>query len=178
MQSCLANGCKVWATLYQAPPADMKTNLNVACSVIGKTLIPDRIRSIRYLYFKLALPVWRLILQRSFSMQVSPQNEPDTCFSLELRRKRSQQCRQRTSILFIAATLGPTLVANGQSSTCRSSRIARRTGTYGDLTTYADTCMGDSSCSSYVGITAFHDYDNAPSTTKSGTAPASFGRQK
>jgi glucuronoarabinoxylan endo-1,4-beta-xylanase len=92
---------------------------------------------------------------------ISPQNEPDTCFNGTQAEAFSAMSGANLDT-FIKTNLGPTLAANGQSSTLI---MMPETGSYGDLTTYADTCMGDSGCSSYIGITAFHDYDNASSPT-------------
>jgi O-glycosyl hydrolase len=142
-----------------SPPADMKTNLNVACTVIGATLIPGY-----YGAFATYVSNYIASLKTYYNIPlyaVSPQNEPDTCFNGTQTEAFSAMSAANLDT-FIAANLGPTLAANGQSSTLI---MIPETGTHGDLATYAVACMGDSSCSSYVGIIALHDYDNAASPT-------------
>ncbi len=158
MQSCIALGCKVWATV-STPPPDMKTNSNGACTVVGATMIPSA-----YGAFATYMSNYIASLKTYYNVPlyaISPQNEPDTCFSGTQSEAFSAMSGVNLDT-FIKTNLGPTLAANGQSSTLI---MMPETGSYGDLTTYADTCMGDSSCSSYIGIVAFHDYDNASSPT-------------
>ncbi len=158
MQSCIANGCKVWATV-SSPPADMKTNGSVDCTVIGATLIPAD-----YQAFATYISNYIASLKTYYNIPlyaISPQNEPDTCFN-ETSTEAFSAMSAANLDTFIGTNLGPTLAANGQSSTLI---MMPETGSYGDLSTYGNTCMGDSSCSHYVGITAFHDYDDASSPT-------------
>jgi O-glycosyl hydrolase len=156
MQSCIANGCKVWATV-SSPPADMKTNGSVECTVIGATLIPSD-----YAAFASYMSNYIASLKTYFNIPlyaISAQNEPDTC--------ANQTSGEAFSVMsaanldnFIKNNLGPTLSANGQSSTLI---MMPESSIFASLTGLAGTCMGDPACASYVGITAFHDYDNASS---------------
>ena len=159
MRSCVANGCKVWATV-SSPPADMKTNGNVECTCRWCDADSWRLRGIRYLYVELHCE-FEDLLQYSSLRGLSTERTGYMLF-WNCSRKRSLRCRTANLDTFIGSNLGPTLAANGQSSTLI---MMPETGSYSDLSIYADTCMGDSSCSSYVGITAFHDYDNASSPT-------------
>ena len=70
---------------------------------------------------------------------------------------------------FIANDLGPTLAENGQSNV---KIMMPETGSYGDFVNMASTCMSDSSCSQYVGINAFHGYDNPFSISDPYSGPA------
>ncbi len=158
MQYCITHGCKVWASV-SSPPADMKTNGNIECTVVGATLIPSD-----YSAYATYISNYIASLSTYYSVPlyaVSPQNEPDTCAN----DTSSEAFSVMTGVnldTFIKTNLGPTLTANGQSSTLI---MMPETGSYGNLSAYGNTCMGDSSCSSYVGITAYHDYDFAPAPT-------------
>jgi O-glycosyl hydrolase len=59
---------------------------------------------------------------------------------------------------FIKNNLGPTLTANGQSNTLI---VLPESSTFNLYQTYADPCMSDSECAAFVGIDAFHGYDNS-----------------
>ncbi|MGB7266896.1 MAG: glycoside hydrolase family 30 beta sandwich domain-containing protein [Terracidiphilus sp.] len=158
MQYCVAHGCKVWASV-SSPPADMKTNGSTSCTVVGATLLPGD-----YGAYATYISNYIASLATYFNIPlygISPQNEPDTCFNGTQTEAFSAMSSANLDT-FIKTNLGPTLAAKGQSSTLI---MMPETGSYGDLSTYAGTCMADSNCSSYVGITAFHDYDNASSPT-------------
>lgn len=156
MQSCIANGCKVWATV-SSPPADMKTNGSVECTAIGATLIPSD-----YGAFATYMSNYIASLKTYFNIPlyaISAQNEPDTCANATSEEAFSVMSAANLDN-FIKNNLGPTLAANGQSSTLI---MMPESSTFGSFSSLASTCMGDPACASYVGITAFHDYDNASS---------------
>jgi glucuronoarabinoxylan endo-1,4-beta-xylanase len=84
------------------------------------------------------------------------QNEPDYCPSTYDGAIWSDA----NFDAFIKNNLGPTLAAQGQSGV----RIMMpESSQWGSFTGEADTCMTDPGCASYVGINAWHDYDNASS---------------
>lgn len=156
MQACLANGCKVWATV-SSPPAEMKTNNDVSCTVIGAALLPGD-----YAAFATYMSNYIASLQRYYNISlyaISAQNEPDTC-SYETNPEAFSVMTGATLDIFIKSNLGPTLAANGQKSTLIMMPESSHFSSY---TSLAGPCMADSACASYIGINAFHDYDNASS---------------
>jgi len=69
---------------------------------------------------------------------------------------------------FVANYLGPTLAANGQSNTLI---MLPESDSYGDMANLAGACMADANCSKYVGIIAFHGYDNSFSISNPYSGP-------
>jgi glucuronoarabinoxylan endo-1,4-beta-xylanase len=88
---------------------------------------------------------------------ISVQNEPDFCPSYDGALWSAQNFDD-----FISNNLGPTLAAAGQSSTLI---IMPEASQFGHLASEADTAMGDSKAATFLGINAWHDYDNASSVT-------------
>jgi len=158
-QACVADGCKVWVSV-STPPASMKTNDSVYCTVTSATLFPEDYGTFASYISNFIASVATYDGVSLYA--ISPQNEPDTCINGVQPTEGFSGMTAENLDTFIKANLGPTMAANGQSGTLI---IMPETGTYSDLSTYAGTCMGDSGCSSYIGITAFHDYDNASSPT-------------
>ena len=158
-EACVADGCKVWASV-SSPPASMKTNGSLNCTTTSATLISGD-----YGTFATYLSNFIASVQTYDSVPlyaISPQNEPDTCINgVEPTSAFSGMTGSQLDT-FIKSNLGPTMTSAGQTSTLIAMP---ETGSYGDLTTYGNTCMADGSCSSYVGLTNFHDYDNASSPT-------------
>ena len=154
MTSCIANGCKVWASV-SSPPADMKTNSSYECTG-SATLSPGS-----YGAYATYMSNYIASLSTYYSVPlyaISVQNEPDYCNASEA----SSQLSSSQFDTFIKTNLGPTLAANGQSSTLI---MMPETSQWADVSPYGSTCMGDSSCSSYVGVIAYHDYDFASAPT-------------
>ena len=158
MQSCIANGCQVWASV-SSPPADMKTNHNIECTVVGATLIPAD-----YGAFATYISNYIASLKTYYNVSlyaISADNEPDTCFNGTNGGAFSAMSAANLDT-FIKTNLGPTMSANGQSGTLI---MMPESSNYGALTTYGNTCMEDSDCSAHVGIVAYHDYDNPSSVS-------------
>ena len=158
MQYCAAHGCKVWASV-SSPPSDMKTNGSYECTVAGATLIPGD-----YGAYATYISNYIASLSTYYSVPlyaVSADNEPDTCSGSTSSEAFSYMSAANLDA-FIKNNLGPTMAARGQSNTLI---MMPETGSWGNITAYADTCMGDPNCSRYIGITAYHDYDNPSSPT-------------
>jgi len=154
LQACVANGCQVIAAPW-TPPASMKTNGNLSCNAGAGN---GTLASGSFGTFATYLSNYITSLSTYLSVPlyaISVQNEPDICAGYDSSLFSAAQIDT-----FVKTNLGPTLSANGQGSV---QIVIPDSSQYGLLTTYAGTCMGDSSCSQYVGITAFHAYD-APTT--------------
>ncbi len=157
MQYCISHGCKVWATV-SSPPADMKTNGSTNCTAVGATLVPGD-----YAAYATYMSNYIASLKNYYSVPlyaISADNEPDTCFNGAQPNSAFSAMSAANLDTFIKADLGPTLAANGQSGTLI---MLPESSKYEPLTSYAGTCMADPSCASFVGITAYHDYDNPSS---------------
>ena len=87
---------------------------------------------------------------------VSVQNEPDYCPTTYQGAIWSAQNLHD----FILNNLGPTLASNGQSGV---KIIMPESESWGDFTSEAGTTMNDPSSAAYVGVNAFHGYDNTTS---------------
>jgi glucuronoarabinoxylan endo-1,4-beta-xylanase len=155
MQSCVANGCQVYAVPW-TPPAIYKTNSNYSCSAgagNGSLATSDYASYATYLSNYIAslsvqgVPLWAL----------SVQNEPNQC-----NIYASALWSDANFDSFIKNNLVPTLAANGQSGVVIAMPESAH---YSDLTSAADTCLADSSCANSVSAVTFHDYDEPSSLT-------------
>jgi glucuronoarabinoxylan endo-1,4-beta-xylanase len=163
MQFCAATpGCKVWATSW-SPPAIYKTNNSVNCEdgAGNGTLNPAD-----YALFATYLSNYIASLKSVYNITlyaISPQNEPGDCTAYD-----SSLMTAANLDTFIKSYLGPTLKANGQSDTLI---IMPESSKYSTLTSFASTCMDDPACAAFIGINAFHGYDNSFSITKPYSQP-------
>jgi glucuronoarabinoxylan endo-1,4-beta-xylanase len=151
----IANGVKVWSTVM-SPPASMKTNGSVDCTAGSGNgaLIPGSYSAYAdYLanYVKSFKSVYGINLYA-----LSVQNEPDDCQYYGSALWTAAQLDT-----FIKINLGPTLASAGLSSTLI---MMPESGNFSRLASLAGTTMDDPAAASYVGIIAWHDYDDAPST--------------
>jgi glucuronoarabinoxylan endo-1,4-beta-xylanase len=150
MQACVANGCKVWATSWD-PTAAYSSNGSKNCQPSHSTL-----NASDYQAFASYLSNYITSLKKYYGITlyaISPQNEPDVCETYG-----SSLWSAATFDTFIKDYLGPTLQASGQSST---RIVMPETGGYRDFATYAGRCMTDPACAAFVGVNAFHGYDNS-----------------
>ncbi len=148
MQACVANGCRVWATSWD-PSAAYSTNGSKNCRDTGHATLS----STDYQAFATYLSNYIASLKQYYSITlyaISPQNEPDVCAPYG-----SSQWPASLFDTFIKDYLGPTLKANGQSSTMIAMP---ETGSFSHMATYAGTCMHDPVCAAYVGVNDFHGY--------------------
>jgi glucuronoarabinoxylan endo-1,4-beta-xylanase len=150
----LANGVKVWSTAM-SPPASMKTNGSVDCSAGSGNgaLRPDS-----YAAYATYLANYVKSFKTQFGINLyalSVQNEPDGCHDYGSALWTAAQLDT-----FIKINLGPTIASAGLSSTLI---MMPETSEYFDLATLAGTTMGDPAAAEYVGINAWHEYDNASS---------------
>ena len=149
-----ARGAAIFATAW-TPPASMKTNKSIKCM---DGLGSGALSSSSYRAFATYLSNYIASLAKYDSVAVSaisPSNEPDQCQPYDSAIWSAQNLHD-----FIRNDLGPTLAANGQTSTLI---VMPETSIYSMLSTFASTCMNDPSCSAYVGVDAFHGYDNLAS---------------
>lgn len=157
MQACMANGCQVWATSW-TPPAIYKTNGNIACTAgsgSGGLIVADEAAYATYLSNFIAS------LKTYYSLplySISVQNEPSQCVNYDSSLMSASQFDS-----FIKTNLGPTMQAAGQwPGTLIMMPESPGWYNYG---TYANICMNDAACANYIGINAFHGYDNSFSIT-------------
>jgi glucuronoarabinoxylan endo-1,4-beta-xylanase len=156
MHFAIANGVKVWSTVL-SPPASMKTNGSVDCAARSgngalspgsysayATYLANYVHSLRSLY---GISLYAL----------SVQNEPDGCQPYGSTLWTAAQLDT-----FIKINLGPTFASAGLSSTLI---MMPESAHYASLTSLADTTMNDPAAAAYVGINAWHDYDDASSVT-------------
>jgi len=143
MQACVANGCKEWLSVSN-PPGEYNTSGTYNCTA-SAALNPSAYQPFaEYITNYIA----SLNAYEGVSVYgISAQNEPDNTDGCQMSASQFDT--------FISQNLGPTLASNGQSNT---TVMLPETETYGDLTSWAGTCMSDSNCSKYVGVAAFHNY--------------------
>jgi glucuronoarabinoxylan endo-1,4-beta-xylanase len=140
-----AYGVRIWSTPW-SPPASMKTNNNVTNG--GSLLSQDYGPYATYLsnYIK-------SVAQQGISLYaLSVQNEPDQNRNYDSALWSAQNFHD-----FILNNLGPTLAANGQSGV---KIIMPEPSGSGLLPGFANMTMQDPAAAAYVGIVAFHGYDN------------------
>lgn len=145
MQSCLANGCSVWAYVSD-PPGEYNSSGSYMCSGPSPVLITSD-----YAAFAAYMTNFVASLRTYESIPlyaISVQNEPDL------------DCSMSPSDIatFVKTNLYPTMASAGQSST---RIMLPESSLYSSFTSYAGTCMEDSSCYPDVGVVAFHGYDNS-----------------
>lgn len=158
MQLAIANGARVWSAPW-SPPASMKSNGSTICltgSDYG-SLIPgayssyasylaNYVRSLRNLY---GISLYAL----------SVQNEPDYCPA----KYDGAAWTAASFDEFIKSNLGPTFAADGLAGTLiMMPETSNWTSSWASFTSLASTTMEDPAAAAYVGINAWHDYDNSP----------------
>jgi glucuronoarabinoxylan endo-1,4-beta-xylanase len=157
MQACVANGCRVWTTGFD-PTAAYSTNGSTNCvdNRGGGTL-----SSAHYQDYANYLSNYIASVQQYYGIRlyaVSPQNEPNVCESYG-----SSLWPDWLFDTFIRDYLGPTLQANGQSSTfimcCEDDP---------NVADFTDICMKDSACASYVKGNDYHNYKNVTTSNAYG----------
>ena len=152
MQLAQARGARIFASAW-TPPAFMKTNGNIECTAGSGN---GALSTGSYAAFAEYLSNFIASLSKYEGVNVyaiSPSNEPDQCQSYDSALWTAAQLDT-----FIKTNLGPTLAANGQSGV---RIVMPETSAYAIDTSYAGTCMGDAACAAYVGVNAFHGYDNS-----------------
>jgi glucuronoarabinoxylan endo-1,4-beta-xylanase len=156
MQLAIANGARVWSTPW-SPPASMKTNGSVDCTAgSGNGALSTTSYSAYATY--LANYVKSLTSIYSISLYaLSVQNEPDACVSYDSALWTAAQLNT-----FIKTNLGPTFTSAGLSNTLI---VMPESPGYNSLVSLAGETMDDPEAAAYVGINAWHDYDDAPSVT-------------
>ena len=157
MQSCVANGCSVWAYVSN-PPGEYNNSGSYACTAVPALNVGD--------YAPFATYVTNYIASlRTYEgvplYAVSVQNEPDPV---------AGGCQMSASGIdtFVKTNLFPTMSSAGQTAT---KIMLPETGSYGQLTSLAGTCMADSACANDVGLIAYHQYDNPSSPTDPYSTP-------
>jgi glucuronoarabinoxylan endo-1,4-beta-xylanase len=156
MQLAVANGARVWSTSF-SPPASMTTNGSVDCTAgtgngslkadaysAFATYLANHVRSLTSLY-------------GISPYAVSVQNEPFDCEKYDSAAWTPEQLDA-----FVKINLGPTFASAGLSTTLI---VMPESSRYGSLVSLAGETMGDPDAAAYVGINAWHDYDDAPSVT-------------
>lgn len=170
MQLVLSNNSQVriWSSPW-SPPASMKTNGSTTCTAGAgngalasgsysayATYLSNYVTSLSSLY---GIPVYA----------VSVQNEPNYCPGYDGAVWTAAQMDA-----FIKTNLGPTFASNSIASLIMMPETDSNSG----LTSIAGTCMADSTCSTYVGINAWHDYDATYNPPNSAPNPyASQGKK-
>ena len=148
------SGCRVFATPF-SPPAAYSTNGSTDCTAGSGsgTLIPGDYA---------AYSTWLSNFVTSYSTYngvnlyaISIQNEPDQCQGYP-----SSLWSAGDINTFIGTTttgFGPVMAGSNPNTLI----IMPETSGANILTNYAGTCMANTStCGKYVGVTAFHSYDN------------------
>jgi len=167
MQGCASRGASVWA-MSLSPPASMKTNGSTICSTNGSTI--GYLASSSYPAFATYLSnLITTFKNNGVNLYgISPQNEPDYCPGLNGTYAYDGAIWTGADFQsFIESNLGPTMAANGQSgvkiifpesATWLAQSYESGTPGYSAL---SSPCMSDAGCANYVGVTAWHDYDDA-----------------
>jgi glucuronoarabinoxylan endo-1,4-beta-xylanase len=151
MQSCVANGCSVWAYVSN-PPGEYNNSGSYMCTVAPALNVGDYAPFANYVTNYIAsLRTYENVPLYAISVQ----NEPDP---------GAGGCQMTASGIddFIKSYLHPTMSSAGQTNT---KIMMPESSVYGNLTSMANTCMGDSACAANVGIVAYHGYDNPASPT-------------
>lgn len=148
MQMASARGAKVWSTPW-SPPAGMKSNNSLTN---GGSLLSSSYGSYAsYLanYVKSVSTYGNGISLYALSIQ----NEPEENVSYDSAIWTGQNFHD-----FVLNNLGPAMV---NSST---QIIMPEPAGFGDLANMADATLNDANAAAYVGIVAFHGYDNPTPT--------------
>jgi glucuronoarabinoxylan endo-1,4-beta-xylanase len=150
----IANGVKVWSTAL-SPPASMKTNGSVDCTAgSGNGALSPGSYSAYADYLANYVRSFKSLYGTNL-YAISVQNEPDGCQSYSSTLWTAAQLNT-----FIRINLGPTLASAGLSSTLM---MMPESSHYASFATLAGATMDDPVAAAYVGINAWHDYDDAPS---------------
>lgn len=158
MRLAIANGARVWSAPW-SPPASMKSNGSTICltgSDYGSlipgayssyaTYLANYVKSLRNLY---GISLYAL----------SVQNEPDYCPT----KYDGAAWTAAAFDDFIKSNLGPTFAADGLASTLiMMPETSNWTSSWASFMSMASTTMEDPAAAAYVGINAWHDYDNSP----------------
>jgi glucuronoarabinoxylan endo-1,4-beta-xylanase len=165
----VARGAKVWATGF-SPPASMKTNGAVDCTSgggNGALISGDYQAYANYLSNYIAT---MSSIEGITVYAISPANEPTGCYT----GFPDAEWTDAQLDTFIKSYLGPTLAANGQSSTMI---IMPESAEYSSFTTSADSCAGDPACYGYLAGYAWHDYDASTNPASENSTPNPYGSQ-
>jgi glucuronoarabinoxylan endo-1,4-beta-xylanase len=155
MQAAASYGAKIWSTPW-SPPASMKSNGSIICNTGSGNASLSAGSYASYATYLSNYVSSLSSLEHINLFALSVQNEPDYC-------PGSYDGAVWTAAnfdTFISKNLGPTLAANGQSSVLI---VMPESSQWSTFSQEASTCMTDSNCNQYVGINAWHDYDNAAS---------------
>jgi glucuronoarabinoxylan endo-1,4-beta-xylanase len=151
MQEAAARGVTVWSTPWSAP-ATMTSNGSVDCTTAPS---PSHLTTSSYASYATYLSNYiASVKAQGISLYaLSVQNEPDVCVGYD-----SLLWSDQTIHDFVKNNLGPTLAANSQTNV---KIMLPESTVWSDFTGLADTTMNDPAASTYVGILAFHGYDNS-----------------
>jgi glucuronoarabinoxylan endo-1,4-beta-xylanase len=162
MRLAIANGARVWSTPW-SPPASMKTNGSTICNTGTGTPSPGEpsgsLGRGSYPAYAAYLANYIQSLSSLYGIHLyalSVQNEPDVCPTYYDGAIWSAANLHD----FIRNNLGPAFVSEGLTSTLI---MMPESSAYGTLASLADTTMQDPEAAAYVGINAWHDYDDAAS---------------
>lgn len=150
-----------------SPPASMKTNGSTTCTGGSGS---GMLKTASYGAFATYLSNWIASVKNFAGVTpyaLSVQNEPDFCPPYDGTLYSGSQLQT-----FIKTNLGPTLAANGQTSTLISLSDAAH---YSGLPAVADPCAGDSACNAFVGAYSFHPYDATVSGSTATNMPLPSG---
>lgn len=151
MKAMIANGGRVYAAPW-SPPVSYKTNRNIACTNNAG------LKTTSYA----AYATWLANFVKSLAQQgvnlyaLSVQNEPDICTTYDSAIWTAAQIET-----FVAKNLGPTFAGNKLSTLIF---LPEPSGYY-DLVPLGSGCVGNSSCTPYIGGISWHDYDASLSGT-------------
>jgi len=155
MHACIANGCQIFVTGF-TPPAIYKTNNSITCAASPS---PGTLAAGDYSLYATYISNFIASLQTEVPPSIpvyafSVQNEPTVCSKYD-----SAELSASAFDTFIKTNLGPTICPSGPP--CSPLIMMPDSNGYASFTASAGTCMADSSCAKYVGINAFHGYDNS-----------------
>src|SRR5208282_20023 len=143
-------GATLFATPW-SPPASMKSNGSTICNTgSGDASLSTGSYAAYATYLKEFATQFASTYAKSL-YAISVQNEPNFC-------PTTYDGAVWTSAeidTFVKANLGPTLSGTGITV------MQPESATWSSLASFADTCMTDSSCSSYVGLVAGHGYEGS-----------------
>jgi glucuronoarabinoxylan endo-1,4-beta-xylanase len=159
---------RIWGTPW-SPPASMKTNGSTTCTGGSGN---GALATGSYAAYATYLANWvqsLTTLESVTPFAISVQNEPDFCPSYDGALWTASQFDT-----FIKTNLGPTFASDGLTTLI----MMPESSNYANFSSYAGTCMTDSSCYNYVGINAWHDYDATWNPPNAASNPyASLGKK-
>jgi glucuronoarabinoxylan endo-1,4-beta-xylanase len=149
MRLAIANGARVWSTPW-SPPASMKSNgsVNNGGSLLAGSYgayaayLANYVKSLNTLY---GISLYALSVQNEPNLSVSFHSSVWTAANLDT---------------FIRDNLGPEFSADGLTSTFI---VIPESSGWVELAPLASATMADPTAAAYVGIIAWHDYDDAAS---------------